>query len=304
MAKEIAIGKRLKISKAQQNTLLAVLGASIVLGVGIVLVIWAFRHISFNMKVISAKDEAIADYSSVIMVTGTCPSPSNKKVYSDTELDNCNPNDTEVGSNTLRYKLLVDMAKNNDLESVARDSVSACYDDNNEKMKYDYIYEQYSKSKTDDERDYWLSTLNICSALRVIPDALPSTDNVEALLASLNKLFILSGWEPESLAPGKNKNINEALLIDGLENIPVSLSLKTDVNTTVGVLKKIEQSIREFAISSATVKWKSEDAIELNADATAYFIDPVTVQEQDKEVKASSDGKTTKKKTSNGGSKK
>ena len=291
MAQEIAIGKRLKISKAQQNTLLAVLVASILLGIGIVLSIWVIKYISFNMKVINAKDVAISEYSAVIKTTGTCPAPAARNgVYSDAELDKCDPNNTEVGADTLRYKILVEMAKNDNLESVARESVAACYDDNGNKMKYDYIYSQYEKSDSDDERDYWLSTLSICSALRVIPDALPSTENVEALLASLNQLFILSGWEPESLAPGKNNNISSALLIDGLKNIPVSLSLKTDSRTTIGVLNKIEQSIREFAISTATVKWNSETTLELNADATAYYIDTLSLDEQVKEVKASSNG--------------
>lgn len=292
MAQEIAIGKRLKISKAQQNTLTAVLVASIILGIGIVLSIWIIKYISFNMKVISAKDEALSEYSAVIETTGTCPAPAAKdKIYSDAELDKCNPNDTEIGEETLRYKILVEMAKNSNLESVARDSVLACYDDGGNKMKYDYIYDQYQKSETDDERDYWLNTLTICSALRVIPDALPSKENVEALLASLNQLFILSGWDPETLSPGKNNNINAALLIDGLNNIPVSLSLKTDSRTMIGVLNKIEQSIREFAISSATVKWDSETMLELNADATAYYIDPLSLDEQTKEVKASGDNK-------------
>lgn len=291
MAQEIAIGKRLKISKAQQNTLLAVLVASLTLGIGIVLSIWLIKYISFNTKVISAKDVAISEYSQVIKDVGICPAPSDKNgIYSEKELKDCNPNNAEVGEDTLRQRILVEMAKNNDLESVARDSVAACYDASGEKMKYDYIYEQYQKSEGKEDRDYWLSTLKICSALRVIPDALPSKENVEALLASLNQLFILSGWEPESLSPGKNTDINAELLIDGLKNIPVSLSLKTNSRTTIGVLNKIEQSIREFAINKATIKWNSETTLELNADATAYYIDPINIEESSKEVKASNNG--------------
>lgn len=294
MAQEVAIGKRLKISKAQQNTLLAVLVAAIVLGIGIVFSIWLIKYISFNMKVINAKDTAIAEYSSVIKITGTCQAPADKNgIYSSAELEKCKPNEmgvAEVDSNTLRHKLLVDMAKNSNLEAVARESIAACYDENGEKLKYDDIYEQYEKSTDEDAKDYWFTTLATCSALRVIPDALPSSSNVDALLASLNQLFILSGWEPESLSPGKNNNINADLLIDGLKNIPVSLSLKTDSRTTIGVLNKIEQSIREFAISSATVKWNSETTLELNADATAYYIEPLYVEELTKEVKASSKG--------------
>ena len=52
MAKEIAIGKRAKISQAQQNMLLAVLGASVVLGAAISLILHFIQQISFNTEVI------------------------------------------------------------------------------------------------------------------------------------------------------------------------------------------------------------------------------------------------------------
>ncbi len=294
MAQELAIGKRLKISKAQQNMLVAILGASVVLGVGVVFSIWLIKYISFNAKVITAKDQAIAEYSEVIKITGACPAPTAANgIYSGTELDSCDPNDTtSISQDTLRYKLLVEMARNKDLDSVVRESASGCYDEDGKKMSYDYIYEQYEKSQNEEESSYWLNTLSICSALRVIPDALPSDSNVVALLASLNQIFILSGWDPESLSPGKNNDISEALLIDGLSNIPVSLSLKTTSRMTLNVLDKIEHSIREFAISKATVKWDSDATLELDADATAYYIEPESlyIEETKKEVRASSNG--------------
>ena len=54
MAKEVAIGKRLKISEAQQYIILSVLGASIFLGVAIALVMHFIKQISFNTDVIIA----------------------------------------------------------------------------------------------------------------------------------------------------------------------------------------------------------------------------------------------------------
>ena len=59
MAKEIAIGKRAKISKAQQYIIMAVLGASIILGVSISLIINFIKQISFNAEIIIAEDQAI-----------------------------------------------------------------------------------------------------------------------------------------------------------------------------------------------------------------------------------------------------
>jgi hypothetical protein len=290
MAQEVAIGKRLKISKAQQNMLLAVAGASIVLGVGIVFSIWLIKYIFFNMKVIDAKDVAISEYNEVIKVTGACKTPAaSSGLYSDTEIENCDPNnDPSTDENTLRYKILAEMAKNNDLESVAREGVPRCYDDNGDRMSYDYIYEQYEKAESDEIKEWWLDTIRSCSALRVIPDALPSVENDEALLASLNQLFIYSGWEPESLSRGQNEEISEELIIEGLNTIPVSLSLKTNSRTILNVLGKIERSIREFAINKASVKWESEGTLELEADAMAYYIDPTTIEEETREVRASS----------------
>jgi hypothetical protein len=56
MAKEVAIEKRAKISQAQQYVLLAVLGASIFLGVAISLIFYFVRQISFNSEVIAEEE--------------------------------------------------------------------------------------------------------------------------------------------------------------------------------------------------------------------------------------------------------
>lgn len=285
---EFAIGKKLKISKAHQNILLAVLGASVVLGVAMVLSVWLIKYIAFNKKVITAKQEAIVDYSKMIEETGTCEAPKAGagKVYGADELKECDPNSVNINAvpGTLRYNILAEMAGNTDLESVARTSVSVCYKDG-EKMSQEYINEMYRNAKNTEERDYWMSTLKICSALRVVPDALPAAKNPIALLASLDKLFKISGWEPESLSPGKDTS-SAGVDIEGLGSIPVSLSLKTNLNTVVKVLNNIETSVREFAISTATVKWNSPTTLEFNANATAYHIEPAKVEEQTKEVRA------------------
>ena len=59
MAKEVAISKRIKITKAQQNMLLAVLIASVVLGAALSISINLIKRIAFNADVITAKDQAI-----------------------------------------------------------------------------------------------------------------------------------------------------------------------------------------------------------------------------------------------------
>ena len=56
------------------------------------------------------------------------------------------------------------------------------------------------------------------------------------------------------------------------------------------IMNKIEQSIREFAIITATVKWNSETTLELEADATAYYINPLKIEILKKEVRATDTG--------------
>ena len=63
-SKTVALGKRAKIDSAQRNMLIFVGAASVVLGITIVAVIYFAKTISFNKKLISAKDEVIASYKS------------------------------------------------------------------------------------------------------------------------------------------------------------------------------------------------------------------------------------------------
>ena len=62
MAKEVAIGKRAKISKAQQYTLFAVLGAGIFLGIAISLIKHFTNQISFNANVIAEEDKSLDEW--------------------------------------------------------------------------------------------------------------------------------------------------------------------------------------------------------------------------------------------------
>lgn len=284
MAKEIAISKRLKISEAQQYMLLAVLGASVILGVAISLTMHFVSQISFNSKVIAAEEQAIAAYSDVIKNTGVCKAPSGS-VYSDSELEKCDPNSIEVAEvpGTLRSNILVNLAANEALNSVPKEDDANCTNPSTGKS---YTYKELSKIYADARGASELQTasnlIKSCSALRVIPDALPSFKNEEALLASLNKLFIASGWEPESLSP--TGSIETSELAPNLNEISVSLTVDADSGTTTRVLDSIERSIREFDIKSATIQWKSDDALSLQAQATAYYMNESTIEESTKTI--------------------
>ena len=262
-----ADGKREKISKAQQNTILEVLGASLVLGVCLVLSIFLIKYIDFNTTIISEKNEAITEYDQTLRNVGICIDKDKNGRLSDEELEACDPNSASLDElvGTLRYNVLVEMAENDNLESVARQRVENCYDENGNKIDFDELYEQ----STDElEKQRYLQSAKICSALRVIPDALPAQKNTEALMASLNQIFIITGKEPERLAP-----VDDVVAIDieGVEAIPVSLRVEGPSELVLTALNNVERSIREFDITSATVEW-TVTGLSLQATANAYFL--------------------------------
>jgi hypothetical protein len=241
--KEVAIGKRAQLDKASQRMFLAVCAASVVLGLALVGSIFFIKWMVFNGKVISRKDQIISDYKTI---------QSNVNVLSQ----------NIIGSDTVPG-----LANNANLEVIARARGTSCV--------------SIDGTPVDTEDDVELA--RICSALRVIPDALPSVRNDEAAYASLNKLFLLTKdengqpVEPESIAPGSNNPTTDN---SGLSTIPVSLSIKNTSTTARAVLDTIERSIRNYDIRSATIAWRSSDGInrdqiELRGTAVAYYSLPV-----------------------------
>ena len=162
--------------------------------------------------------------------------------------------------------------------------MSECYTTAGNKRTYSELKTKYDEAENDDDKAYYLAVIKMCSALRVIPDALPAQKNEEALMSSLNQIFLLSGWEPESLSP--SGSISSAA-VAGLGTIPVSLSIKAGVEKTMKVLTNVESSIREFAISTARIEWSGGAGIELRAQATAYYTQESEIKEQTKTISAS-----------------
>lgn len=290
MAKEVAIGKRAKISEAQQYMILSVLGASIFLGVAIALVSHFVQLISFNAKVIGGQDGAIAAYSKVIKSAGICTSPSGS-VYSDSEIEACEPDSIELSEipGTLRANILEDLAANQALNSVPKEDDSGCINpDTAKNFTYKELNNIYNKANTAEELAAASQLIKSCSALRVIPDALPTFKNEEALLASLNKLFVVSNWTPESLSP--SGTTSAASIGKGLNAISVSLSVEASSATTTTVLNNIERSIRDFNIERATIEWGGDDALILGAEATAYYMNKSSITPTTKTITTESGG--------------
>lgn len=286
MAKEIAISKRVKISEAQQYMLLSVLVASVLLGVAISLTTHFIQQISFNAKVISVEDESIVSYSNIIKSTGICESPKGD-VYTDQELKNCDPNSIKTSQipGTLRANILENLAANEALNSVPKEANSSCVNPITEKnYTYKELNDIYKKAESDAELTAASQLIKSCSALRIIPDALPAFRNEEALLASLNKLFIDAGWQPESLSPSGSSTASP--LGAGINAVSVRLSVEADTGTTMKVLDNVERSIREFDIERATIEWGGNNTLSLSAQATAYYINPSTITETTETIKA------------------
>ena len=286
MAKEVAVGKRAKISQAQQYVLLAVLGASLFLGATIALVLHFYRQISFNFKVIEAQNKSIAAYSDTIAGIGICKKPKGS-VYNNNELKTCNPETIEVSSipGTLRANILENLAANAALNSVPNENIESCI--NSATGKY-YTYKEmsalYDDATTSEQRAAASKLIQNCSALRIIPDAIPAFKNEEALLASLNKIFIISDKTPEALSPTGSSGVSS--LSPTLQTLSVRLSADADTATTKKFLDNIERSIREFNINRATISIGGDDSLTLQAQATAFYMSPTKIVESDLTIKS------------------
>ena len=270
---KIALSKSAKISQAQQYTLFAVLGAGLFLGFGLAAIMHFVDQISFNAEVISKQDESIVSFSNAIKGIGICTKPKGS-TYTDEELKKCNPNNIDVISipNTLRSNILLKLAADDALNSVPKEDDSSCINpDTNKNFTYQELNDIYDKASNVEELTSATKLIQNCSALRVIPDALPSSRNEEALLSSLNKLFDLSGWEPERISPMGEYDV--ASFDSNLNTISVRLAAETNFSTMMSILRNIESSIREFDIKRATIEWSGENSITLQARANAFYVD-------------------------------
>ena len=284
MAKEIAIGKRAKISEAQQYMIMAVLVAGIFLGVAIALTTHFIKRIAFNSKVIAEEEASIAAYSNVIKNTGVCKSPKGN-IYTESELSSCDPESIETSEipGTLRANILEDLAANKTLNSVPKDEDISCTNpDTNKNYTYADLNKIYRDARGADQLTAASQLIKKCSALRVIPDALPAYRNEEALLSSLNKIFIISGWLPESISPGGSNSSSES---EGLSQISVNLSVEADSATTMRVLDNIEHSIRDFEVERATIEWGGDNTLLLSAQANAFHTTESSITESTKTIK-------------------
>ena len=284
-----ALTKTDRISEARQYSLMAAFGASIFFGIAIAMVARFTNQIAFNATVVSEEDKTIVTLSDTIKNVGICASPKGK-TYTDEELRRCNPNNLDAASvpGTLRANILQNMAANTALNSVPKEDLSYCVNETTGKnFTYSELNEFYNKALDDgDSQKIAAATelIQICSALRIIPDALPSYRNEEALLSSLNRIFIMSNWEPEGLSPAGT--YEEAEFGKNLYKIPFQLAVDADTATATRVLSNIERSIREFDVRRASIEWSSASSLTFNSELTAYYTLPSVLTEKTNTLKS------------------
>ena len=251
--KGVALAKRAKIDSAQRNMFIAVALASVVLGVTAVGAIYLVRTIIFNINVSAAKDEVIEEYK--------------KAQKSLTELTN----------------KVSELAKNERLEVVARARSQACENSTLEldaETSTSYAVEDIELART-------------CSALRVIPDALPALYNEDSSRASMVELLKRSnggeGVTAEAVTGEKAK-----IKIKDLPNVggvTTSIRLNDEASKVSGALTTIENSIRNYDIKTATISW-SGDRIELRAVFTGYYSNSASVETETKLICADENSDT------------
>lgn len=160
--------------------------------------------------------------------------------------------------------------------------------------------------------EYGLSTINTartCSALRVIPDTLPSSVNQEATTSSLNWLINISEAHLEGISYRKTSSLRFKQATDSKGNVdvantitatPIELSFEVQDSSTkiMNMLDVVEKSIRNYDVYSITMEW-SEGHIKINGSYTTYYSAPKTIEIKTKQVCASKESKkcTTGKKS-------
>lgn len=282
--------KRVKISKAQRVTLAEVLAASLVLGTCVVVANFLIKYIKFNTIVITAKNDAIAEYDQTLRNVGVCVDSDKNGRLNDAELAACEPNEISLSQvqGSLRYNIYEVMAQNEALESVARqhEADGVCFNEEGELRDFTA---EYNDATTDTEREQALLGTKSCSALRVLADALPAHKNTEALMASLNDIFIISDLEPENISP---RDDIVTANIEGIGVIPVLFRMEADGPMIIRVLNNIERSIRDFDVTVASFEWTNA-GVSARVEANAYYLEELMNPEVTVTVRAKN-GRITK----------
>ena len=247
--KGAAFAKRSKIDGMRRNMFVAVCIASVILGASIVGVIRLAKTIGFNSKVIGEKEKIINGYV---------------QIQADLEVLKSN---------------VSNLVSNEKLESVARYRADECYGNSTKEID------------NEDYKDQAIELARTCSALRVIPDALPSSNNTEATLSSMNQLLYWSNNKSGVIFESLSSDFGGEAASEVTDSVHV-VSLRTEMKDSAehihGALSEIENSVRNFDISSANISWTGRlfdsEQLEFSAEYSAYYSDPVSAEIRQRNV--------------------
>ncbi len=177
---------------------------------------------------------------------------------------------------------VTEMSQSERLEAVARSRSTDCTDQ---------ILKGLASADNIDD----VELARTCTALRVIPDALPSKQNLEATLASMNQLLNWSnnGAGIESIS---GADVGATAMSDDLtvSSIGASISLSDEAKNVRNSLDIIERSIRNFDIVSTNISWvdtydehgnaRASKKIELVGLYRAYYANGVKIEKKTKKI--------------------
>lgn len=191
------------------------------------------------------------------------------------------------------------LASNENLESVAR------HRDSDRCSKYAANSDLHNISAEE------LELVKTCSSLRVIADAMPSSNNMEATLSSLNQLINISndgtgvGFDGLSEMRGSTttsmgfKNVTKSQNDTGetvtIHAMNTSLKLTDSATKILSALSVIESSIRNFDIVQAQLRFNG-DELELTSTFSAYYSDEAELGTQERVVCADVESEECSKK--------
>ena len=145
------------------------------------------------------------------------------------------------------------------------------------------MQDKYNSAENDEDLNKASELIKTCSALRVIPEALPADENELALLASVDKIFRVTGTEPDSLSPTEETGVAD--FGTNLYTITVRLAIEDNAGTVNNLLENVERSIRNFNIERATINWSSNNSIEFQGTAKAFYMLPTSLNISTKSIK-------------------
>lgn len=279
-----SLSKRLRISRAQQMTMIEVAVASLIVGACAMLIIFLAKYIGLNTNVITEQGKSVDNYSTTLANIGVCVDSNNDGKISGDELTNCNPNNITLDKipNTLQSNIMTKIAYDPALMSVPRGNLNAaCLDANGKQIDF---LKKYQEASSDSDKEKALELIKTCSALRVIPDALPINANTEGTLASLNYLLNQAGVRPDSMTPAdtsSSSSSSSSTVNTSLDTIPISFTLSTNSQNVYRALATIERSIRSFDINSMSIEWGGNKGnLTFSFKAQAYYNGQTGIKEK------------------------